>query len=335
MRRSAQISGALAASLLFGCVTTVAAKDYGPWNPPSKAEDPTGEVNTAFNDGCPIQSPDGLSLYIASNRPGSMPNATGAPSLDIWVARRASPQDGWGAPVNLGPEVNSHADDFCPTPVRGNRLFFVSKRLEPNGDIYVTRQGRSGWEEPVRLDFNANGSAINSPAQEWSPAYYEDEDGREVLYFGSTRSGGQGGQDIYYSVDYGLVRSAEGLNTAADDARPNVHRNGREIVFDSNRPGSTPSPAGTPSPDIWTASRERSSGPWSNVERLGNSINTPAGETRASLSWDGATMVFGSNRPGSEGPAAPGQPLQADVYETRRVHRSPGQATPAPGRTGR
>lgn len=28
------------------------------------------DLNTAAVDGCPIQSPDGLSLYLASNRPG-------------------------------------------------------------------------------------------------------------------------------------------------------------------------------------------------------------------------------------------------------------------------
>ena len=33
------------------------------------------EVNTPSLDGCPIQSPDGLSLYIASNRPGGQGRA--------------------------------------------------------------------------------------------------------------------------------------------------------------------------------------------------------------------------------------------------------------------
>jgi hypothetical protein len=29
-------------------------------------------VNTEFLDGCPIQAPDGLSLYMATNRPGGL-----------------------------------------------------------------------------------------------------------------------------------------------------------------------------------------------------------------------------------------------------------------------
>ena len=40
------------------------------------------EVNTPSLDGCPIQSPDGLSLYLASNRPG------GKGGLDVWMATR-------------------------------------------------------------------------------------------------------------------------------------------------------------------------------------------------------------------------------------------------------
>jgi hypothetical protein len=44
----------------------------GVWGPPQEIDEINGnssELNTAFLDGCPIQSPDGLSLYMASNRP--------------------------------------------------------------------------------------------------------------------------------------------------------------------------------------------------------------------------------------------------------------------------
>ena len=61
----------------------------------------SAEVNTPALDGCPIQSPDDLSLYIASNRPG------GRGGLDIWVATRSSTSSPWGAPTNLGEPVNS------------------------------------------------------------------------------------------------------------------------------------------------------------------------------------------------------------------------------------
>lgn len=294
-KKSRRVGRLWPAAVGLGAVmaTGVAAKQFGEWSTPVSAQEGSHpELNTAFNDGCPILSPDGLSLYMATNRPG------GLGGQDIWVARRESTSHGWGEPVNLGAPVNSPVDDFCPTPVRGKRLFFVSRRDEPNGDIYVTRLGRDGWEAPTRL-----GPNINSSAQEWSPSYYVDDQDREILYFASTRPG-LGGQDIYYSVDFGPAQLAPGaLNTPFDDARPNVRRDGKEIVFDSNRPG------GLGATDIWSSVRQSDSDPWPEATHVAN-VNSAAGESRASLSWDGSMMVFGSGRAGGEG--------MADIYVTTR-----------------
>lgn len=268
---------------------------FGPWKPPVSAEQGSSpELNTASNDGCPILSPDGLSLYMASNRPG------GLGGQDIWVAKRATVTSGWGAPVNLGAPINSAVDDFCPTPVIGKGLFFVTRRTEPNGDIYFARRNRDGqWEEPIHL-----GPNINSPDQEWSPSFFFDAQGRAVLYFGSTRPGGPGQQDIYYSINFGPAQLAPGnLNTPYNDARPNVRSDGLEIVFDSDRPGTLGAT------DIFTASRPSTSKPWPAATHLAD-LSSPAGDSRASLSWDGSMMVFGSARAGGEG--------MADIYVTTR-----------------
>lgn len=279
-----------AAALATLATAAVAIPPYSDWSAPVSAEvGSNSDLNTASNDGCPIQSPDGLQLFIASNRPGS----TG---LDIWVASRATTEDGWGKPERLPAPVNTSFDEFCPTPVRGHRLFFVSRRDDPNGDIYETRLGKDGWSEPVRL-----GPNINSSAQEWSPAYFEDDQGRPVLYFSSTRGGNQ---DIYASTNWGAAQPVSELNTGSDDSRPNVRRDGLEILFDSTR---APTLGG---PDIWIAKRASTSAPWDAAIHL-SALSSPAGDTRASFSWDGATMVFGSARAGGEG--------SADVYVTRRA----------------
>ena len=263
---------------------------FGEWSAPVSAEvGSDSELNTPQNDGCPILSPDGKDLYMASNR-------TGSTGLDIWVAHRERTTTGWGRPERLPAPVNTESDEFCPTPVRGHGLFFVSKRDEPNGDIYFVRQTRHGWGTPQRL-----GPNINSSAQEWSPSFFIDQRGRPVLYFSSTRSGNQ---DIYRSVAWRPAEPVAELNTPVDDARPNVRHDGLEIVFDSTR---TPN-AGVGTPDIWSASRSSTSQPWSALRRLEN-LNSPAGESRASLSWDGSYMVFGSTRPG-EG--------SSDIYVTHR-----------------
>ena len=221
-----------------GClaIAAPALAKFGPWGAPVSAQEGSfPKLNTEFVEGCPIMSPDGLKLYFASNRPG------GLGGLDIWVAKRRSTSEGWHNPMNLGAPINSAADDFCPTPTSGKRLFFVSKRDEPNGDIYMSTKGPSGWSAPHNL-----GTEVNSSAEEWSPSVFTDQAGHETLYFSSTRGGNQ---DIYQSVNFGPATPVTSLNTSFDDARPNVRHDGREIVFDSTRPGTLGGP------DIWRATR--------------------------------------------------------------------------------
>ncbi|MGI8789198.1 MAG: FG-GAP-like repeat-containing protein [Pyrinomonadaceae bacterium] len=290
--------------------TAAFGQRFSDWSTPVNAESIPGtssELNTPFNDGCPIQSPDGLSLFIASNRPGGMGGQ------DIWIATRANRNAPWGAPQNPGAPINSSADDFCPNPVPGVGLYFVSSRVQAGAcggpDIYFTRFRNNVWGEPENL-----GCDINSAAGEASPSYFVDEGGHAILYFSSTRPGGfePGGtdSDIYYSVDFGAAQLAPNLNTASDDSRPNVRKDGHEIVFDSNRAGTL---GGN---DIWTASRAATNSDWSAPFHFAAPLNSAASESRASLSFDGLTMVFGSTRPGSE-PDANGVPSN-DVYVTTR-----------------
>jgi len=271
----------------------VAAKDFTAWNTPVSAESLAGssaDLNTASNDGCPILSPYDDSLYIASNRPG------GQGGLDIWMAHRSG--DGWGTPVNLGPAINTAADEFCPSPSRGNRLFFVRRLSATNTEVYVAKHGPKGWTGVANV-----GPGVNSSAEEWSPSWFETNSGDEVLYFSSTR---EGRQRIYYSVNFGPASLASGgVNTVSDsDARPNVRHDGLEIVWDSTRAGSLGGP------DVWTATRSSTSDPWGTAVHL-VAQSSAGNDTRASLSWDGTRLMVGSTRSGSEG--------SADVYTSTRT----------------
>jgi WD40-like Beta Propeller Repeat len=281
-------------ALTFGSI--IYAQHFGDWAAPVSVESIPGtssELNTTFNEICAIQSPDGLSLFITSNRPGGMGGG------DIWVSRRAKSDDPFGAPENLGAPVNTAANDFCPTPVRGGGLYFVSSRVVPGvscggADIYFTRFHRGEYEAPQNL-----GCDINSSAQDAYVSYFEDDKDNSYLYFSSNRPGGfePGGSDvdIYFSLNGGAPQLAPGLNTASNDFQPNVRKDGREVVFGSNRTGTLGGD------DIWTATRESISDDWLLPVHLDAPINGPAGETRPTLSWDGLTMYFDSNRPGGEG----------------------------------
>jgi hypothetical protein len=265
----------VAAALAVAATTPAHAHEpqFGPWSPATELV----AVNSPALDGCPIESPDGRRLYIASTRDG------GFGGIDIWVAERRHERAPWGLPVNLGPQINTEHNEFCPSPGRGGRFMFVSNRPGcGGGDIYRTRlHPRHGWQPPESL-----GCTINSSAEEAGPVRVHHE-----LYFSSTRSGNS---EIYVSRAFGPWIGAPalvpGINSPSDDARPHVRRDGLEIVFDSNRPG------GQGLFDVWTASRPHHSAPWSEPVNLGPAVNSPAFETRPSLSPDGKVLYFGSTR---------------------------------------
>jgi hypothetical protein len=295
---------ALAAAVMLASVAAAALAAAGPhfsaWTTAQKIDEIAGnssELNTPSLDGCPIQSPDGLSLYMASNRPG------GQGLLDIWVAHRTRKSQPFGAPENLGPAINSASDDFCPTPVRGG-LFFVSRKTSAvtcgMGDIYFARfSRRHGWSEPVHLGCDPVGP--NSALDEQGPSLVRA--GRTQLYF--SRSSAPPFQvvpgDIYVSAKlpgggFGPAAPVAELNSAGNDIQPNVRKDGREIVFSSNH-----AYAGAQGlQDLYVATREKVSRPWSAPVNIGTAVNTSASETRPSLSRDALTLLFG-RAPGPEG----------------------------------
>jgi Tol biopolymer transport system component len=250
-------------------------------------------LNTPALEGCPNESPDGRSLYFATNRAGD---------IDIYVSHR-QPNGEWGAPEPLpkGPNsVNSSANDFCPTALPDGGLMFVSERNNGlncgtgTADIYeVDYHPAEGWAVPRHL-----GCVVNSAGSEFAPSYVAAGGG--MLFFSSNR-----GSDSKHAI-YISVRGSDGewqqptpvaeLNAPGYNTfRPNASADGREIVFDSDRPTSTGA-------DIWYASRANVNAPWSAPVRLagggGTAINSAASETRASLSRDGQRLYFGSNRDG-------------------------------------
>lgn len=274
-------------------VAAEAPRAYSDWGEGT----PVAAANTAAHDGCPIESPNGKQLFIASNRPGGFPG----PTNDIWVADRANKHEPWGPMQNLGAPVNSEYNDFCPTPLGGGWLLFVSNRpaencagASPNGDIYITRQRNDGsWDTPQHLGCYPSGP--NFAGAEFGPSLVETSRGT-LLYFSSNGSDGVGDQDIYVSHQmrdgtFGPATPVVELNTSAEETMPNVSQDGRELVFASNRSGSE---AG--SMDIWSATWDRSTDAWSDITNLAN-VNTSAPESRPSLSGDGTRLYFGRGAP--------------------------------------
>ncbi len=281
----------VAVGLLAGLVVggSAVAKQLGDWS----TAVPISELNLpAVPDGCPIESPDGASVYLASPRPGSL----GA--NDIWVSSWTSATSTWSTPENLGAPVNSAWADYCPTPLPGGWLLFVSERpvaapcvTGPGaGDLFLTRRHpKRGWLPPEHLGCAAAGTGPSFPGGEFGPSLVETDEGTQ-LYFSS--SGTDGDMDVYMSVrqpdgSFGIAHPVDELNTDAADFMPNVRKDGLEVVLNSNRPG------GLGGQDVYAATRSSTSEPWGPLVNLGPAVNTGGNETRASLSRDGERLLFG------------------------------------------
>jgi hypothetical protein len=299
----------LAVALVVGVVSgaaVAASGDYGGWSTAVRVESIPGthpDFNGPFLDGCPFILRGGKTFYMARG-----PQYGGSGGIDIWVSTRESSDDPWGAPVNVGEPVNSTANDFCPTISRDGHLFyFVSNRPDGCGgdDIYTTRLRPAGWDPVANLGCAADGGP-NSAGNEASPFPLPERAAGPTLYFSSTRAGTM---DLYRSESHGGVFGAATaiaeLNTAAADGQPSLRRDGLEIFFFSNRPGAQGN-------DIYAATRDSTSDPWSTAVNLGLNVNSPASETRPSLSWDGTTLYFGSTR------LVDGQNVDSDHYVTTR-----------------
>ena len=306
-----QMRGAFVAAAIMGIMAAAAsAMHFSAWSTAQKIDEIAGnhaDVNTEFLDGCPIQSPDGRSLYMASNRPG------GKGGLDIWVATRAKKDDPWGAPQDLPEPINSAADDFCPTPLHGDGLLFVSRRVEAGvtcglGDIYFAREKHHGWSDPEHLACAPDGP--NSDLDEQGPSFVHKQ-----LYFSRSALPAGNTGELYVSdetghMSFGPATAIAELNdAAANDIQPNVRKDGKELVFSSNRSG------GAGGQDIWAATRDNRHDPWSAPVNLGPNVNTALGESRPSFSWHAEQLLFGRAGPVGTGEGGTGA---SDIYVTTR-----------------
>jgi len=100
-------------------------------------------VNSTYAEWGPCISPDGLTLFFDSGFGGGSPRTGGFGRSDLWVTRRASKDEPWGKPVNLGPIVNTAANEIRPSiSSDGSTLYFSSTRPGGTGNWDI-------WQVPI------------------------------------------------------------------------------------------------------------------------------------------------------------------------------------------
>jgi hypothetical protein len=160
---------------------------------------------------------------------------TGRPARNIiFVAKRATTNEEWGTPVNLGPVVNNGLTLGASVPADELELYFHSDRPGGYGgvDVWVTTRATvdDDWGTPVNL-----GPTIDTPSADNWPGISSDG---LALFFSSTRPGGSGGYDLYAArratrqAPWGPLENLGPLvNSAAADVNPKVPFDGSTLYF--------------------------------------------------------------------------------------------------------
>jgi Tol biopolymer transport system component len=284
---------------------TFAQSTFSDWSSPVNLG---AIINSSSDDTSPALSKDGLSLYFHSNR------TAGLGGTDIWVSRRKSVEEPWGSPMNLGMVINSTADDLMPNLSRdGHRLFFVSRRMGGLGGFDIWMSHREDihddldWQPPVNV-----GAPVNSTSFDQSPFFFDNDDvGVSQLFLTRTV---MNQNDLFVSNlqpdgTFGPASPLSDLNSSANDRGISVRFDGLEVFIMSLRTG------GSGTQDLWTATRQSVSDPWSTPANLGPLVNSIAQDSEPHISSDGETLYFASARDGGFG----GQ----DLYMTRRTRKKP------------
>ena len=281
------MAGLALMAALIATAVPAAAPIYTGWSPGVNLG---STINSPFRDTGPAISADGLSLYFDSDRPG------GLGGRDFWVSQRASVDDAWGTPVNLGATINSPLVDAQPSfSPDGHRMFFTSTRSGGLGgnDLYQSYRADIhddfGWQAPTNL-----GAGVNTAGGDFSASYFENEGGAPQLIFGSDRLE-PGNSDWYMSElqadgSWGPATSIPELNSPFNEGHPTVRRDGLEIYFHRGIA------LGLSATDLWVATRASVDDPWSAPVNVGAPVNSDRTDQDAYLSADAKTLFYDSSR---------------------------------------
>ncbi|OFY37014.1 MAG: hypothetical protein A2W91_01295 [Bacteroidetes bacterium GWF2_38_335] len=147
-------------------------------------------INTKYKEGGATMTFSGDTLIFASDRPG------GFGGFDLYYSAKL-PDGTFGIPINLGPGINTVADENYPSiSYDSKNLYFASTGYNSMGgyDIFsCTRKGdKFAWSTPKNF-----GYPINDTYDNLNISF---PDNKRFAYVASFREGGFGNLDIYKVV---------------------------------------------------------------------------------------------------------------------------------------
>ncbi len=131
----------------------------------------------------PSLAPDGRRLYFSSDMPG------GYGGFDLYMSEKVG--DAWSLPINLGPDINTKANEVFPFMHESGILFFSSDGHKGMGglDLFMVNISGSKWSKVSNL-----GQPFNSARDDFG--FILNPEGN-FGFLSSDRAGGYGKDDIY------------------------------------------------------------------------------------------------------------------------------------------
>lgn len=240
-----------------------------------------GIISTGEYETHPAFSPSGDTVYFLKCMPDLQVCA-----ICVSYHQKA----GWSTPVTV-PFSGQYLDADPFVTKDGNTVYFVSNRPVKEGDpvkedwdIWKVERTGNTWKEPFHLD-----TIVNSNGSEFYPTIADNG----TLYFGSSREGGKGASDIYYSVlSEGKFTTpknpGDSINTTDNEYEPFIAPDESYLIFMATIP------KGLINGDFYISYKK--DGEWSKAKKIRAPVNSAATEWSPKVTHDGKYFFFGSTR---------------------------------------
>ncbi len=228
------------------------------------------------------------------NSEGQRDTTYGKPRSDIYFTKSLGKE--WQTPQPIEEKYNTRQHDVLHEFSKDGSGMIVSKGndLSTDSDLYYLAMD-PGDEPIVSTKLK---SPISSPYWDGNAFCFNDT----ILLFSSSRKGGYGGRDLYYSMQntqtgrWSAPRNLGGqINTEYDEDCPFLANNGRTLYFSSNN---LESMGGY---DVFSAVFQDSSRTWTKPTNIGLPINSAGDDRHFRLANNGLRAFFSSKRPGGFG----------------------------------
>lgn len=205
------------------------------------------------------------------------------------------------------PEALKQYEAFLKTVEKNDPVTtYVNRRM------YECNNGIRYLKEPVKATIENIGPIINSKYADFAPVISANE---AVVVFTSRREGSTGEElapednqfyeDMYISYkangNWTPPRNLKEINTSQHDACVALSSDGKQLFIYKDKNGG----------DLYYSDFDAVNNIWSKPQSLGDNINTKDYETSISMTADGNTIYFSSNRPGGSG--------GLDIYMSRKT----------------